>query len=163
MPAGYWVSVSLHVLAALFWIGGMLFLAVVGAPVLRGIEPPALRQRLFRELGVRFRSAGWAALALLVVTGVVNLYYRGWLNALGDAAFWRTATGTALAWKLGAVLAMLLLQGVHDVVVGPRASRVSPGSPASLALRSRAALLARASAIVSVIIVLAAVRLARGG
>ena len=57
MSAAYWISVTVHVLAALFWLGGMLFLGLVGAPVLRAVEPPALRQRLFHDLGMRFRGA----------------------------------------------------------------------------------------------------------
>src|SRR5690554_4486628 len=47
----YHLNVTLHVLAALLWLGGMFFLAVVGAPVLRKVEPAALRARLFQELG----------------------------------------------------------------------------------------------------------------
>jgi uncharacterized membrane protein len=35
MSAAYYVTVVIHVLAALFWLGGMFFLGVVGAPVLR--------------------------------------------------------------------------------------------------------------------------------
>jgi hypothetical protein len=36
----------------------MFFLAIVGAPVLRSVEPAALRQRLFHEVGLRFRALG---------------------------------------------------------------------------------------------------------
>lgn len=50
----------------MLWLGGMLFLATVGAPVLRAIEPPALRQRLFQEPGLRFRVIGSGAIALLI-------------------------------------------------------------------------------------------------
>ena len=165
MPLGYWLSVTLHVLAALLWLGGMFFLALVGAPALRTLEP-ALRQRLFRDLGQRFRSVGWVSLALLLVTGVLNLHYKGWLHwddTLGNAAFWRTPTGAALAWKLGAVAAMLLVQAVHDFALGPSSSRAVAGSPEALRLRRRAALLARASALLGLVIVIAAVRVARGG
>ena len=76
MSGSYYVLVTIHVLAALLWLGGMLFLGVVGAPVLRAIEPPALRQRLFNELGRRFRTIGWIAIATLVVTGVLLLRAR---------------------------------------------------------------------------------------
>jgi copper resistance protein D len=165
MPLGYWVSVTMHVLAALLWLGGMFFLALVGAPALRTLDP-ALRQRLFRDLGSRFRKVGWVSLAVLIVTGMLNLYYRGWLHwegALGDATFWRTATGAALAWKLGAVAAMLVVQGIHDFALGPASSRAIAGSTEALLLRRRAALLARASALLGLVIVIAAVRLARGG
>jgi uncharacterized membrane protein len=75
----YWISVSLHVLAALFWLGGMFFLALVGAPLLRKVEPASLRAELFRDLGARFRLAGWIAIAVLLTTGLLNLQLRGLL------------------------------------------------------------------------------------
>lgn len=56
---------------------------VVGGPVLRRIEAPPLRQRLFQELGSRFRRTGWFAIAVLLTTGVFNLYFRGWLHWSG--------------------------------------------------------------------------------
>jgi copper resistance protein D len=159
----YLTSVTLHVLAALFWLGGMFFLALVGAPVLRRVEPAELRAQLFDRLGRRFRTAGWIAIAVLVVTGVVNLQVRGFLAwaVLGHAAFWRTAFGTALAIKLVAVAVLLALQAIHDFVHGPRASRAAPGSPEALELRRRAAVLARLNALVALVVVVAAVRLPR--
>jgi len=166
MPELYYANVTVHMLAAMLWLGGMFFLGVVGAPVLRAIEPPAMRQRLFQQLGTRFRVAGWWAIGTLVVTGTINLYYRGWLRwdgVLGDAEFWRTGVGHALAWKLAAVAAMISVSLVHDFVVGPLAGRAAPGSPQSVALRRRAALMARANALLGVVVVIAAVRLARGG
>ncbi|HEX7981506.1 MAG TPA: CopD family protein [Gemmatimonadaceae bacterium] len=163
MSAGYYVLVTIHVLAALLWLGGMLFLGVVGAPVLRAIEPPALRQRLFSELGRRFRTVGWIAVATLVTTGTLMLHARGLLHwsVLGSAAFWRTAFGTTLAFKLAAVTTMIVVSAVHDFLHGPAAGRAAPGSPAALAMRRRAALLARANALVGILLVLVAVRLAR--
>ena len=68
----YLANVTVHVLAALVWLGGMFFVAVVGAPVLRRVESPALRSELFRELGERFRAVGWACIALLVATGTLR-------------------------------------------------------------------------------------------
>jgi len=166
MPTLYWVAVTLHVLAAMLWLGGMLFLGLVGAPVLRAVEPPALRQALFQSLGLRFRTAGWIAIAVLVLTGLVNLHYRGllrWSGVWDDSAFWRTTLGHALAAKLAAVTIMVVASGVHDFVLGPAAGRAAPGSPRATALRARAAWLARVNAIVAVALVVAAVRLARGG
>lgn len=165
MSGWYYATVTLHVLAALVWLGGMLFLGLVGAPALRAIEPPALRQRLFGEIGRRFRTVGWSAIAVLVATGALNVWFRGWAQgphpALLDAAFWRTGTGHALGAKLACVAIMLTVSAVHDFVEGPRASRLAPGSPAAIAMRRRAALLGRVNAIVGVVLVVAAVRLAR--
>ncbi|MGD2069977.1 MAG: CopD family protein, partial [Gemmatimonadota bacterium] len=137
----------------------------VGAPVVRSIDDPALRRDLFRALGEQSRKAGWAAIAVLLVTGVLNLGFRGVLawDVLGDPDFWATPYGRALAWKLAAVTVMLTVQAVHDFVHGPRASRATPGSPEALALRRRAALLARLNAVVGLGLVYVAVRLARGG
>src|SRR5678815_1418459 len=47
MPSLYFLNVTVHLLAAFVWLGGMLFLGLVGAPVLRGVAPAALRQQLF--------------------------------------------------------------------------------------------------------------------
>ena len=166
MPVGYYVNVTLHVLAAMLWLGGMLFLGLVGAPVLRGVEPAHLRQRLFHELGLRFRAVGWWAIGVLLVTGLVNLYYRGWLRwsgVLGAVDFWHTARGHALCLKLVAVAAMLIVSAVHDFVLGPRAGRATAGSARAIQLRRRAALLARINALLGVLVIATAVRLARGG
>lgn len=156
-------SVTLHVVAALFWLGGMMFLAVVGAPVLRRIEPASLRARIFNDLGMRFRAAGWIAAGVLVATGLVNLHYHGVLawEVLSRASFWRTHFGAALAAKLVAVAVMLVLQAIHDFIDGPRASRAEPGSAEAARWRRRAAWLARVNAVVALLLVVAAVRLPR--
>jgi uncharacterized membrane protein len=161
----YYVNVTIHVLAAMLWLGGMFFLGVVGAPVLRAVEPAALRQRLFQQLGMRARALGWWAIGILLVTGTLNLHFRGWLHwdgVLGAAGFWRTGTGIALGLKLVSVAIMVIVSATHDFVLGPMAGRMDAGSPAALAFRRRAALLARANALLGVIIVVTAVRLARG-
>lgn len=162
----YYTVVTIHVLAALFWLGGMFFLAVVGAPLLRSVEPPEQRQRLFREMGTRFRFAGWIAIGILIVTGILNLHYRGWLQwdgVLASSTFWHTAVGHSLACKLIAVTAMVVVSAIHDFILGPAAGRQSPGSARAISLRRHAAHLARANAVLGIIIVIAAVRLARGG
>ncbi len=165
MPALYYVNVTIHVLAAMLWLGGMFFLAVVGAPALRAVEAPAVRRQLFQELGLRFRRVAWWTIATLIATGVVNLYYRGWLHWAGvfaSPAFWTTAVGQSLAVKLGAVTAMVALSAIHDFWIGPLAGRVAATSLRALALRRWAALLARANGVLGIIVVVAAVQLARG-
>ena len=166
MSSLYYLNVTVHVLAALVWLGGMFFVGLVGAPLFRAIEPPALRQRLFNELGVRFRTVGWICIGLLVVTGIGNMQLRGlltWETVLGSSAFWKTTLGYALAVKLAAVVTMIAVSALHDFWLGPAAGRIEAGTPAALALRRRAAMLARINAAVGVVVVIAAVRLVRGG
>jgi putative copper export protein len=161
----YLFNVTVHVLAAVFWLGGLLFLAAVGAPVLRRVEPAELRAQLFRRLGERFRWIGWVTLGVLVVTGVLNLWFRGLLRAevLGSSQFWSTPYGRVLAAKLVGVTLMLAVQSVHDFAIGPRASRLLAGTTEAARSRRTAAILGRMSALIGLLVLFAAVRLARGG
>lgn len=160
----YYLNVTLHVLAAMVWLGGMFYLAVVGAPVLRKVEPPELRARLFNSIGRASRDVGWVAIAVLVLTGLANLDFRGLLrwNVLASSSFWGTPYGHTLAWKLSAVLVMIVISAVHDFILGPRAF-AAVGTPAAAGWRRWSAWLARVNAIVGIVLVYFAVRLARGG
>ncbi len=161
----HFLSLSLHVLAAITWLGGMFFFALIGAPVLRTVEPASLRSALFQALGHRFRRIGWGLVVLLVVTGLVNLSFRGLLSAevLASPAFWRSPVGRALGWKLIGVVAMILLGALHDFVWGPRSGRHVAGSSEGRRARRVTSWIGRVNALVGIVVVLAAIRLARGG
>lgn len=164
MSTAYHLTVFVHVLAALVWLGGMIALALL-APVLRDVGDDGLRQRLFHRLGVRFRAVGWVCIGVLLATGLIQLRVRGmWgMSTWGSAAFWAAPLGRALAWKLATVTVILAVQSVHDFWLGPRAGRVPAGTPEAKALRLRAAWLARFSALVGLVVIWFAVALARGG
>ncbi len=112
----YVLCVVLHIVAAAAWFGGMLFFAVVVVPALRRPAVAAARPALLALVGPRFRGYGWIALALLLVTGVLNLRFRGidWAT-LGDRRFWGTGFGHTLAWKLGFIALALLGSVVHEL------------------------------------------------
>lgn len=120
----YHLSVFLHILSAIIWIGGMFFLALVVVPTTRGM-PPSERAALFGAVGRRFRTVGWVCIALLIVTGTINSAYRGvtWEN-LFTAELWGSPFGTTLALKLGVVALLLGMSVYHDFVIGPRSVRV---------------------------------------
>ena len=163
MRALYFTLVTLHILAAITWIGGVLFLALVGAPALRRVEPPSLRAALFDAIGMRFRWVGWGAVIVLLLSGTWLLWYRGWLawELLSRAAFWRQGVGLALGWKLGMVTVMLVLSLVHDVALSPSRTRALEARPDGARVRRRIVLLARFGAIAALGVVVAAVRLVR--
>lgn len=135
---------ALHVLAAVTWIGGMLFVALVLVPVLRRLDDPPLRARLVHAVGVRFRAVGWIALGVLVATGLGNLWQRPYLLAV-----------PRFHAKLALVAVALLLAVVHDFAVGPRAG--APG--AGPAWRARAAWIARVNLVVAVAVVVLGIAL----
>ena len=114
MHTWYLVSMWFHILAAAFWIGGSLFLALVLIP---GLRASSLRDRmaeLVTGIAQRFSWAAWTGFGLLVTTGVFNLIYRGMtVEGVSSGEFWRSWYGEVLAWKLILVLLILSLSGVH--------------------------------------------------
>jgi uncharacterized membrane protein len=156
----YQLSVYLHVLAAIVWVGGMAFLALVVVPATRGMAA-AERARLFDLVGRRFRPIGWACLALLIATGLVNVAQRGvtWSSvASGDLL--GSPFGRILGLKLLLVAAMLALSAAHDFWLGPAASAASAAEAPRL--RLRASWVARLNALLALLVVFLAVALVRG-
>lgn len=165
MHALYIASVVIHVLSAITWIGGMLFLVMVAVPWLRKGDR-ALATLAMRELGRRFRTVGWVCFALLIATGSFNLWVRGVrLSAFADPAFRSSGFGSALLLKLGAFGIVLALSAFHDFVLGPRASAAlasRPPAPQAERLRRAASWFGRANALLALAIVVLAVILVRG-
>lgn len=166
MHSWYLFSVGLHILGAIVWIGGMVFLGVVIVPVLRERPFEAVRTAMFYRIGLRFRWTGWMVLTLLVVTGIANLGFRGfsWADAF-NGQLWSGGWGTALAWKLALVVLVLAGSAVHDFWIGPRAARLleaEPGSPRAQSLRRVASYAGRLMLLLSLIILALAVMLVRG-
>lgn len=165
MPALYLLSVWIHILAAMTWIGGMFFLVLVVVPWLRAGDR-ANAGAFLRETGQRFRSVGWVCFAILLVTGTFNLYVRG--VRLGDftrAAWLASPFGKSVLLKLGLFALVLLVSAVHDFSVGPRASvaiQDDPKSPEAERLRRQASLMGRGNALLALALVAVAVTLVRG-
>lgn len=57
----YLLSVWLHIIAAMIWVGGICFLAFALVPVLHKPEHRRQALTLIQETGRRFRNVGWAA------------------------------------------------------------------------------------------------------
>lgn len=162
----YALSIWLHLVAAAAWVGSMIFFSAVGVPVLRREELRAVAPRLLRLLGARYRVLGWIALGALVVTGGVNLYFRGvrW-GTLCEPAFWSTPFGRPLAWKLGFVALVLLATVAHEVLTGARAVdslERDPRSPEAARARRAASWIGRLVLLLSLAILFFAAALVRG-
>lgn len=163
----YQLSVFVHILSAIVWIGGMLFLALVIVPVARDL-PPGQRAALLGSLGRRFRVVGWVCIALLVTTGVLNAGFRGvtWESVLTGRvlASW---FGQLLMVKVVLVAGMVGLSIVHDFAIGPASVRALERSQPAAAdeaarLRRRASWLGRLNTVLALLVVAIAVALVRG-
>jgi putative copper export protein len=163
----YQAAVSIHVLSAIVWVGGLVFLALVAVPATRPL-PAAERGALLNALGRRFRPVGWVCLGLLVLTGLVVSGYRGltW-ETFVSGAFFGSPFGRLLAIKLGLVALMALLTLAHDLWLGPASARAlaagesATGRPMA-GLRRASAWTARLSLIVALAVVFLGVALVRG-
>jgi putative copper export protein len=155
----YVLSVFLHVLAAMFWIGGMMFLGLVVVPVLRG-HPE--RARLVEQLGRVFERAGVVALGVLLVTGIANLAFRG-VTTLEQ--LWATPIGRMGLLKL-ALFGIVVAMGLwHNRVVGRQAVQLlqrAPRSDEAERLRRLSSWVGRWMLLASVLLALVGVLIARG-
>jgi uncharacterized membrane protein len=113
------IFVALHVLAAVTWVGGMMFLSLVLAPLVRGRKAAPEFMALFRSAALRFRPLVWVAMVILLSTGPMLLSRRG--VHVTDPASWPGIVTV----KLALVSLLLFLTLLHDLLLGPRVSRVS--------------------------------------
>jgi len=111
--------VWLHLLAAISWIGGTIFLSVVLVPVLKGEPFASKKALLFRTIARWFRVVVWGAIAVLLFTGPLLLHRRE--ISIVDPAGWPMV----LVAKLGFVTILLLLTLAHDLIIGPRVGRIA--------------------------------------
>lgn len=137
------IVVWLHVVAAATWVGGVLYAGHL-------IVPAAARGgRDSLALLTRGRAVAWAALAILIVTGLENL------RRMSPMSPW-------LAAKLMVVLALLALAAHRDFAVLPRAMRgITAGAEPGVALAGVRAL-DRALLVLALVVLFLAVGVARG-
>jgi copper resistance protein D len=152
--------VWLHLLAAIAWIGGMLFLSVVLVPVLKREPFASQRAILIRTTALRFRSVVWSAITVLLITGPLLLHERG--IPITDPSGWPRVLTT----KLGLVTILLLLTLAHDFILGPLVGKLKQLPPGSRTRFDQVLVLwspwiARFSVILALAILLAAVIFAR--
>jgi uncharacterized membrane protein len=156
----YSTLVVLHILAAVTWIGGMIFLSLVLAPLVRGRKAAPEFMALFRSAALRFRPIVWVAIAVLLATGPMLLSLRG--VQVSSPTSW---TGIVTV-KLMLVALLLLLTLLHDLVFGPQVSRVSaiPNSQRTAGEQvvfKTARWLPRLSLVIGLAVMIAATMLAR--
>jgi putative copper resistance protein D len=106
----------LHILAATIWVGPQVFLFVAAIPAVRTIEDMQVRTRVMRMITTRFGYLGWGALAVLVVTGIANLYENDLdVDQLFDLNF-----GIIFQVKMTLLIITVVLTALHSFVLGPR-------------------------------------------
>ncbi len=122
------ISTWLHVLAITLWIGPQVFLFAAAVPAVRTIEDAGVRARVMRVLTARLGWLGWSAMAVIIVTGITNLFVAAGdvSGSAGDLIrFGSDFRFTRIFWeKMFLVAVALVLTAVHTFSVGPRQLRL---------------------------------------
>ena len=117
----YKISITLHLLAVVLWLGHMLYWSIVSGIALKRIVPAETAETL-RRLSMTKYGRGWPSLAVLVSTGYLLLGHRGIaLEQLVSGSAFTQPGGWVLATKLGLVVWMIFYQAVFGHRSAPRA------------------------------------------
>ncbi|MFU8813172.1 MAG: DUF4149 domain-containing protein [Balneolaceae bacterium] len=158
-------SVFFHLIIVAFWLGGMLFTAAVLVPATRK-KLANHRGLLFTELGTRFSRLSWVLFPLLILTGFTALLGRGFsADTIASAEFWRSAYGSRLAGKLHLFSWVLIISGIHDFWLGPKAADLmekEPDAPRTQTWRKMSGWVGRINLLLGLGILFYAVTLVRG-
>ena len=151
---GYSVSVFLHIVFAMFWVGGMLFLPLVMVP---SIKDNLHRRTILIKSGLRFRYYGWMSLVGLIITGIVNMHYKGmdWSWRF----FIENGLGRMLLLKWILFLIMVVMLFIHDIYIGGKYLKIEDER---VYMSRWARYSARVSLLLSLLIVYLGVMISRG-
>jgi uncharacterized membrane protein len=123
MPA---IAITLHLFAALIWVGGMFFAYLAARPVLAELETP-LRARLWVGIFRRFFPWVWAAVITLLVSG----FYMVFTDFGGFAG-----TPNFVNVMMGLGILMMLLFGHVFFAPYQRLKRAVSANDAELAMQA---------------------------
>ncbi len=146
------VTPWLHIVAVAVWLGPQFFMFIVTVPALRVIEDPDTRLRVLRLVTTRFGWLAWSAMAVIVLSGISNLFQEAEdFGHVWDADY---RYFQVFATKMAVVGLVVALTAVHTFVVGPRQLRLHEEMRAD---SNEAARLRRLSMIISTVALLASI------
>jgi len=118
----YQVAVAVHIISAVVWVGGMLFMVMVMLPTARKAMQsggPAEGMGMLRDAAHRFLPVAWAAMVLLGLSGG----YLAWEHwGIRPGVFFSDSGRfmQILQVKSGLVMMVVLLSLIHDFWLGPK-------------------------------------------
>lgn len=138
----------------------MLFLILAFIP---GIKAHPDKVNLIATVSLKFRLVGAVALIVLLITGVIQLEYRGvqW----NMEYFTNSAFSTIVGVKIIVFIFIVSISIIHDYFIGIRAVdawKLAPDDSKTIALRKLSRLLGRANFILTLVAVFLGILLVRG-
>ncbi|WP_297888012.1 CopD family protein [Sulfurihydrogenibium sp.] len=110
------IILTVHILTATLWIGGMLFMVFVLSPYVRALPNSV---EVFQRVGKRFSIIGtFIGLPILFITGIGNMHNFG--ITFYDLFNRTSLYASTLHDKIHLFLLSFILALVHDLYFGPR-------------------------------------------
>ncbi len=116
-------TVWLHLLAITVWIGPQFFMFVAALPAIREIGDRQLRAKVIRIVVTRFGYMAWAALVIIVLTGISNIFQV--TNDFPYVFDYDYRYAQTFSTKMTVLGATVLLTAAHTFVVGPQQMRLA--------------------------------------
>ncbi len=152
----------IHLVAVAVWLGPQFFMFLVTVPALRAIEDPQTRVKVMRIIIYRFGWLAWAAMAVIVLTGISNLFQEA--DDFGHIWDSDYRYFQVFSTKMVLVGLVVLLTAAHTFFVGPRQLRLAEemrsDSPEGANLRRASIILSSLTLLVSIAVVFAGALLA---
>ena len=108
----------LHLIAAVTWVGGMIYTILVLAPSQTAIDP-SQRGKLFGAVAKRFTIIVWVSVIILISTGINKIPSLSLFNPDSKFDFW-------LSIKLTVVLIMIINGILLTFVISPKMKKLAP-------------------------------------
>ena len=112
----------IHIVAVAVWLGPQFFMFLVTVPAVRVIEDPEVRLRVMKVIVTRFGWLAWAAMAVIVLSGVSNLFQEA--DEFGHIWDSEYRYFQIFSTKMVLVGLMVILTALHTFVIGPKQLRL---------------------------------------
>lgn len=114
----YMINNFVHLLFAVIWIGGMIFMNLVLMPSLNSVDPNE-RGKLFGQIAKRFTIVAWGSTILLLITGIFKTPTGMLFNLSTDY-------GMMITFKHILFLIMMIFGSIITFVKAPKIRKFAP-------------------------------------
>lgn len=121
----YALSLLLHLVALALWLGGMVFFLVAFGPAAHELRP-GIGVKTLNQGRIALEAISWAAIGLLLITGMINLASAGAGVGMAQGRFY----AIMLAVKLFFFFAMLVHHCLQVFKYAPQIAALTAQTPA---------------------------------
>ena len=158
------LSLFIHLLAVITFVGGMAFLAMILVPALREPDLKDHAGAVMRSAARRFGRIGAISVLLLVITGFTNAWAKGYGDILFSSEFWKLPYAHLFGTKFVIALLIIALSLAHVGRQGKETLDAMSSEPAASEterMRKRSALLGRLTMVLALLAIMMGLLMSR--